>query len=127
MTIKPDYSLDRLYFNGELIWQGDYVQRANLYRRFPDIVRTYWPEVAASEESLKALCRGNLFDSEANRSLVWKFADSLIRDYQHHPAFQEGLAAHAEGIRRGQNPYSASGDQRAAIGWWAGWDAEDLP
>jgi hypothetical protein len=37
-------------------------------------------------------------------------------------AFSEGKAAYAEGERRGSNPYSASGTQKACLAWWAGWD-----
>jgi len=43
-------------------------------------------------------------------------------EYQYEPGFAEGQAAQAEGERRGANPYSANGPQRACHAWWAGWD-----
>jgi DNA-directed RNA polymerase subunit RPC12/RpoP len=48
-------------------------------------------------------------------------------DYRNEPAFQEGKSAYSEGIRRGQNPYSASADgrNRSCSAWWAGWDEMD--
>jgi hypothetical protein len=45
--------------------------------------------------------------------------------YKYHPAYHEGRNAFVEGIRRGQNPYSATGNnQTACLAWWAGWDFE---
>ncbi len=43
--------------------------------------------------------------------------------YKYEPAFAEGQAAFTEGERRGSNPYSSSGPQRACYAWWDGWDA----
>ncbi len=42
--------------------------------------------------------------------------------YKYDPEFAEGRYAFAEGHRRGSNPYSASGKQRACLAWWEGWD-----
>lgn len=45
--------------------------------------------------------------------------------YTYHPAYQEGRSAYAEGLRRGRNPYAASGnDQSTSLAWWYGYDDE---
>lgn len=38
--------------------------------------------------------------------------------------YQEGRNACSDGIRRGQNPYSARGN-KSAYAWWLGWDDEN--
>jgi hypothetical protein len=43
--------------------------------------------------------------------------------YIHEPAYAKGIYDFADGVRRGSNPYSASGSQRACYAWWDGWDA----
>ncbi len=45
-----------------------------------------------------------------------------IPRYKYDPEFAEGRGAFQEGYRRGSNPYSANGKQRACLAWWEGWD-----
>ena len=45
--------------------------------------------------------------------------------YKFHLGYSKGRYDHADGIRRGQNPYSANGDQVSCLAWWDGWDDED--
>lgn len=39
--------------------------------------------------------------------------------------YQEGRNAYCDGVRRGQNPYSAGNDGSKAYAWWLGWDDEE--